>query len=122
MENTTVTTDSLVHDLLVAQRAADRAEEKVAAIKKELGQRIAVGENFDGTEAKVSHVQAVNRVVDIDTLQSVASKGFFYKVTKRVIDMGAFKALEELGQVPEPVQEIVQERLATPYVKVTVKV
>ena len=118
----TAETERLVHELLVAERAAKRAAEKAAQIKAELVERLGVKGTYDGPEAKVSIVQSTSRVVDVDALQAVASKGFFYKVTKRVVDTAAFKALDSLGQVPAEVQEIVQEKVSAPYVKVTVKV
>jgi len=116
-----LSTDLLVHELLVQERAIDRAEERAAAIKVQLVDRLGEGGKAETPEAKVAIVAAVTRVVDVDVLQETASRGFFYKVTKRVVDMPAFKALDALGAVPEEVLEIVTERKAKAAVRLTLK-
>ncbi len=118
---TTRSTDLLVHELLVQQRAVERAEERADAIKAELIARLGPGSKFETPEAKIAIVENHTKVVDIDTLQSVAPRGFFYKVTRRVVDMPTFKALDVLGAVPAEVQAIVGEKVSAPAVRVTLK-
>ena len=114
-------TDLLVHELLVQLRAAERAEERADAIKAELVERLGDGGKCETVEAKIAIVANKTQVVDIDALQTVASKGFFYKVTKRVVDNTAFKAFLALEQVPQDVLDIVTEKVSKPAVRITVK-
>jgi|KBSMisStaDraftv2_1062788.scaffolds.fasta_scaffold419783_2 hypothetical protein len=114
-------TDLLVHELLVQLRAAERAEERADAIKAELVERLGDGGKVETHEAKIAIVANKTQVVDIDALQTVASKGFFYKVTKRVVDNTAFKAFLALEQVPQDVLDIVTTKVSKPAVRVTIK-
>jgi hypothetical protein len=114
-------TDLLVHELLVQLRAAERAEERADAIKAELVERLGDGGKVETHEAKIAIVANKTQVVDIDALQTVASKGFFYKVTKRVVDNTAFKAFLALEQVPQDVLDIVTEKVSRPAVRITIK-
>jgi hypothetical protein len=114
-------TDLLVHELLVQLRAAERAEERADAIKAELVERLGDGGKVETHEAKIAIVANKTQVVDIDALQTVASKGFFYKVTKRVVDNTAFKAFLALEQVPQDVLDIVTTKVSRPAVRVTIK-
>jgi len=114
-------TDLLVHEMLVQLRAAERAEERADAIKAELIERLGDGGKFETPEAKIAIVANKTQVVDIDALQTVASKGFFYKVTKRVVDNTAFKAFLALEQVPQDVLDIVTTKVSKPAVRVTIK-
>ena len=114
-------TDLLVHELLVQLRAAERAEERADAIKAELVERLGDGGKVETHEAKIAIVANKTQVVDIDVLQTVASKGFFYKVTKRVVDNTAFKAFLALEQVPQDVLDIVTEKVSKPAVRITIK-
>lgn len=116
-----VSTDQLLHDRLVALRAIDRAEARVAAIDAVLVERLGVGGKAESDEAKVAIVETHTPVLDIDVLQATASKGMFYKLTKRVVDMAAFKAMRDLGALPEEVAAIVGERVSKPTVRFTLK-
>ncbi len=114
-------TDLLIHEMLVQLRAAERAEERADAIKAELIERLGDGGKAETPEAKIAIVANKTQVVDIDALQTVASKGFFYKVTKRVVDNTAFKAFLALEQVPQDVLDIVTEKVSRPAVRITIK-
>lgn len=118
---TEVSTDQLLHDRLVALRAIDRAEDRVALIDAQLVERLGVGGKAESDEAKVAIVETHTPVLDIDALQATASKGMFYKLTKRVVDMTAFKAMRDLGALPDEVAEIVGERVSKPSVRFTMK-
>jgi hypothetical protein len=114
-------TEALVHELLVAQRAIERAEARADEIKAELIARLGEGGKVETPEAKVAIVVATTKVIDVDALEAVASKGLFYKLTKRVVDTAAFKAIEALGQLPPEVAGIVVERQSKPSVRVTAR-
>jgi len=114
-------TDLLVHELLVQLRAAERAEERADAIKAELITRLGDGGKVETPEAKIAIVANKTQVVDIDALQAVATRGFFYKVTKRVVDNTAFKAFVALDAVPQDVLDIVTTKVSAAAVRVTIK-
>jgi hypothetical protein len=116
---TTVSTDILIHELLVQQRAMTRAEDRADAIKAQLVERLGEGGKYESHEAKVAIVVSETSVIDIDALESAASKGIFYKLSKRVVDMTAYKALHALGQVPDDVENIVTKRISKPAVRLT---
>jgi hypothetical protein len=118
---TEVSTEVLIHERLVQMRAIDRAEDRLAAIDAVLVERLGDGGKAESPEAKVAIVRSHTPVVDVDVLQSVASKGMFYKLTKRVVDMTAFKAMRDLGALPDEVTEIVGDRVSKPAVRVTFK-
>lgn len=119
---TEVSTERLVHELLIAERAIDKAEARAEVIKAELVERLGVNGKFETDEAKVAIVAAQTKVVDVDALQAVASRGLFYKLTKRVVDMTTFKAFDALGSLPAEVQEIVVIKTAKATPRITVKV
>lgn len=119
---TAVSTDQLINDLLVQQRAIARAEDKAEGIKAELIDRLGVDGKYEGDAVKVAIVQSVTPVLDFDALEATASRGFFYKVTKRTVDMTAVKAMMTLGKVPAEVQEVMTERVSKPSVRLTHKV
>lgn len=114
-------TDKLVHELLVQKRAMARAEDRAAAIEEALIERLGVEGRHETDEAKVAVVQTHTPVIDIDTLQATASRGLFYKLTKRVPDMQVFKAMRALDSVPQDVLDIVGERVSKPSVRVTLQ-
>lgn len=115
-------TDQLIHELIVQQRAVERATERADAVRAQLVERLGVDGRAESDEAKVAVVETTTRVLDVDALQAVASKGLFYKLTKRVVDNTAFKALDALGQIPPSVQEIVTEKQSKPHLRLTLKV
>lgn len=119
---TGLSTETLIHELIVQQRAIDRAEDRAQALKAQLVERLGVDGKAESDEAKVAVVVSHTPVIDVDALKAAATKGVFYKLTKRVPDMVTFKALTALGQVPPEVQEIVGERVSKPSVRLTMKV
>lgn len=119
--STTLSTEALVHELLVQNRAIERAEDRADAIKAQLIERIGEGGKAETDLAKVAIVVTHTPVLDFDALKVTASTGFFYKATKRVVDMSAVKALMSLGQVPTGVAEIISERVSAPSVRITMK-
>ena len=121
LSSTEVSTDLLLHERLVQMRAIDRAEDRVAAIDAQLVERLGVGGKYESDEAKVAIVESHTQIIDVDALQAVASKHTFYKLTKRVVDMTAFKALSALGVVPAEVNEIVTVRVSKASARITVK-
>lgn len=118
---TSTSTDQLVHELVVQKRAMARAEDRAAAIEAELIERLGVDGRIETDEAKVAIVVSHTPVIDVDTLQATASKGLFYKLTKRVPDMAVYKALLALQQIPDEVQAIVRIRESKPSVRVTLQ-
>jgi hypothetical protein len=118
---TEVSTETLIHERLIQMRAIDRAEERLEAIDAEIVARLGDGGKAESPEAKIAVVRTHTAVVDVDVLQATASKGLFYKLTKRVVDMTAFKAMRDLGALPDEVTEIVGERVSKPAVRVTLK-
>ncbi len=69
---------------------------------------------------KVTVVRAVRRVIDIAKLEAVASKPLFTKLTKRVVDIGAFDAHLQAGtRGIEAVAEIVEEIETKPSLRIT---
>lgn len=116
-----VDTENIIHARLLCQRKLERLEDEMAKINETLLARIPVGETVESFEAKVTVVQSTTEVIDFETLQAVAPKGFFYKVTKRVVDMPAFKALRTVGQVPQEVLDVVTTKTSAPFPRVTVK-
>lgn len=118
---TTTTTDELVHQLLIAERAIDRAEERADALKAELIERLGVDGRHETDEAKVAVVETHTPVLDVEALQAATSKHTFYKLTKRVVDMAKVKALRGLDALPEEVVEIIGERVSKPSVRLTIK-
>lgn len=119
--STTVSTDRLVHELLVAERAIDRAEARADAIKAELVERLGAGGKVETPEAKVAVVETHTPVLDVDVLQATASRGLFYKLTKRVVDMTVVKAMRDLDALPDEVIEIIGDKVSRPSVRLTVK-
>lgn len=120
--NTTdLSTETLVKELLVQQRAMARAEDRAEAIKAQLIERIGIGGKEETDLAKVAIVQSITPVLDFDALQAAASKGFFYKSTRRVVDMTAIKALRALGQVPADVEALIVDRVSAPSVRITLQ-
>lgn len=121
LTTTEVSTETLIHERLIQMRAIDRAEERLEAIDAEIVARLGDGGKAESPEAKVAVVRTHTPVLDVDVLQATASKGLFYKLTKRVVDMTAFKAMRDLGALPDEVTEIVGERVSKPAVRVTLK-
>lgn len=119
--STTLSTEALVHELLVQNRAIERAEDRADAIKAQLIERIGEGGKAETALAKIAIVVTHTPVLDFDALKATASTGFYYKATKRVVDMSAVKALMSLGQVPTGVVEIISERVSAPSVRITLK-
>lgn len=119
--STTTSTDQLVHELLVAERAIERAALRADAIKTELVERLGVNGRHETAEAKIAVVESHTPTLDVDALQATASKGTYYKLTKRVVDMAVVKAMRSLGSLPTEVEEIIGDRVSRPAVRVTVK-
>ena len=117
--DTTVSTDQLVHELLLAERAIDRAEERASVLKAELVERLGDDGRHETDEAKVAIVRTHTPVLDVDALQATVGKGTFYKLTKRVVDMQVVKAMRSLGSLPTEVEDIMTERVSNPAVRLT---
>jgi len=69
---------------------------------------------------KVTVVRPVRRVIDLEKLREIASRRLFAKLTKLVVDIGAYDAHLKAGTAGiEAVEAIVQEVESKPSLRIT---
>lgn len=115
----TNTNDTLVGQLLDLEDQAEAIAEQIEKVKTILLDRIAIGTAIETPRARVAATQGSQRVVDIETLEAVASRHWFIKLTKRVLNTPALNAAAESGALPADIAEIVQTKTTKPSLRIT---
>jgi hypothetical protein len=110
-----------VHRLIELDAKIKAAQDARAELAAEIVDAV---DAHDGTVTvdgiKVTVVRAVRRVIDIAKLEEIASRRLFAKLTKRVVDIGAYDAHLAAGTTGiEAVEEIVEHVESKPSLRIT---
>jgi hypothetical protein len=121
IELSDATLELQVHRLIELDAKIKAAQDARAELAAEIVDAV---DARDGTITvdgiKVTVVRAVRRVIDIAKLEQVTSRRLFAKLTKRVVDIGAYDAHLTAGTTGiEAVAEIVEEVESKPSLRIT---
>ena len=113
--------DLQVHRLIQLDEQLKLAKEARDELAAEIVESVdAAGGTVTVDGIKVTVVRAVRRVIDIAKLETVTSRPLFNKLTKRVVDIGAYDAHVQAGtRGIEDVEAIVELAESKPSLRIT---